>query len=451
MEIDMTTGKPAPKLWAFSLPLLFSVMFQQLYSIIDSVVAGKFAGKDALAAVGASYPVTMLFLAFATGANIGCSVIVSQYFGAKKYQSMKTGIYTSLLSISVLSVVLTVIGSICCNWLIGILGTPQSIFSDSALYLKIYIWGLFFLFLYNIATGIFTAMGDSRTPLYFLIASSIANMILDYVFVAVFRMGVAGVAWATFLCQGVAAVCAVVALLLRIRQYNGGNEKKGQLFSWPMLKKISLVAIPSILQQSFISIGNLFIQWEVNSYDTNVIAAYTSAVKLNTFVITSLTTLANGLSNYTAQNMGARKPERIPLGFRVSISMILIVCIPIVFLYCAFGASVIGIFLDTKEQVDAVIKEGMLFLRIVSPFYFVVALKLMADGVLRGSGAMRCFMITTFTDLILRVILSYLFSVVCGLGSMGIWLSWPVGWSVGALLSLWFYKAGRWKEMYLTA
>ncbi|MDD6206998.1 MAG: MATE family efflux transporter [Clostridiales bacterium] len=451
MEIDMTTGKPAPKLWAFSLPLLFSVMFQQLYSIIDSVVAGKFAGKDALAAVGASYPVTMLFLAFATGANIGCSVIVSQYFGAKKYQSMKTGIYTSLISISVLSVVLTVIGSICCDGLIGMLGTPESIFSDSSLYLRIYIWGLFFLFLYNIATGIFTAMGDSRTPLYFLIASSIANIILDYVFVAVCKMGVAGVAWATFLCQGVAAVCSVAALLLRIPQFKEKSQKKQNLFSWQMLKKISLVAIPSILQQSFISIGNLFIQWEVNSYDTNVIAAYTSAVKLNTFVITSLTTLANGLSNYTAQNMGAKKPERIPLGFRVALIMVLMVCIPIVFLYCAFGSSVIGIFLDKEEQVAAVIKEGVLFLRIVSPFYFVIALKLMADGVLRGSGAMRYFMISTFTDLILRVILSYLFSVVCGLGSVGIWFSWPVGWSAGAALSLWFYKGGHWKEMYLAA
>ena len=451
MEIDMTTGKPAKKLWAFSLPMLFSVMFQQLYNIIDSVVAGKFAGKDALAAVGASYPLTMLFLAFATGANIGCSVIVSQYFGAKKYEQMKTGIYTSLISISVLSVILTVAGNICCNQLIRLLKTPESIFSDSALYLRIYIWGLFFLFLYNITTGIFTAMGDSRTPLYFLIASSVANMVLDYLFVARFHMGVAGVAWATFLCQGAAAVLSVIVLLRRIHQYSDENEKKRIYFSFPMLKKIGLVAIPSILQQSFISIGNLFIQWEVNSYDTNVIAAYTSAVKLNTFVLTSLTTLANGLSSYTAQNMGAKKPERIPMGFRVSVVMVMVVCIPIVFLYCVFGTQMIGIFLDAKEQIDAVVKEGVRFLRIVSPFYFVVALKLMADGVLRGSGGMRCFMISTFTDLILRVILSYLFSVVCGLGSLGIWLSWPVGWVAGAMLALWFYKSGRWKEMYLVA
>lgn len=217
MITDMTEGGAFKILWRFTLPMLISVMFQQMYNIVDSVVAGKFVGVNALAAVGASYPVTMIFMAVATGLNIGCSVVISLYFGAKEYKNMKCAVSTSLLSVVGISMALTVVGMVICRPLLRLLNTPQDIFSDSALYLNIYIYGLLFLFLYNICTGIFTALGDSKTPLYFLVASSVGNIILDLVFVLVFQMGVGGVAWATFLAQGVSSILAFITLRKRLK------------------------------------------------------------------------------------------------------------------------------------------------------------------------------------------------------------------------------------------
>lgn len=218
MVTDMTVGKPARILWAFSLPILCSSIFQQLYNMADSVVAGRFAGEDALAAVGASFPVTMIFMAVALGCSVGCSVVISQLFGGRLYREMKTAVSTSFIAILTLSVVLTVLALIFCSPLMVLLNTPQNIFSDSALYLRIYILGLLFLFLYNISTGVFTALGDSKTPLYLLIASSVGNILLDLLFVAVFQMGVGGVAWATFLAQGAASVLACLVLFKRLKK-----------------------------------------------------------------------------------------------------------------------------------------------------------------------------------------------------------------------------------------
>ena len=432
MVNDMTEGKPAKQLILFSLPMLLSSVFQQLYNMADSVIAGQFAGKDALSAVGASFPVTMIFMAIATGANIGCCVIVSQLFGAKETVRMKTAISTSLLAVCALSVLLTVVGLIFCSGIMTLLNTPTEIFGDSLLYLQVYIGGLFFLFLYNICTGIFTALGDSRTPLYFLVASSLGNILLDLFFVAVLHMGVSGVAWATFIAQGVASLLSAAVLFKRLRVLPG----KAPVFSWRTLGNISVVAIPSMLQQSFISVGNLFIQGLVNSYGSDVIAGYSAAIRLNTFAITSFTTLANGVSSFTAQNVGARKLARIRAGFRTGVAMVLCSVLPFALLFIFFGKEMIGLFVSV-EDLAAVAPTGVQFLQIVSPFYFVVALKLVADGVLRGSGSMVLFMITTFTDLILRVALAFVMAP--ALGAAGIWWSWPVGWTVASALSVMFY------------
>lgn len=214
---DMSQGRPAAILWRFTIPMLLSAVFQQLYNVADSVVAGRFVGEDALAAVGASFPITMIFMAVALGSNTGCSVIISQLFGAKETARMKTAVSTSVIAILALSALLTAGGFLFCEPLMRLLGTPENVFADSQLYLNVYIGGLTFLFLYNICTGVFTALGDSRTPLYFLIASSLANIVMDVVFVVCFHMGMAGVAWATFLCQGVASVLAAWTLFRRLR------------------------------------------------------------------------------------------------------------------------------------------------------------------------------------------------------------------------------------------
>lgn len=440
MNKDLTVGKPETVLWKFCIPLFGSIIFQQLYNIADSLVAGKFVGEKAFSAVGNSYEITLIFIAFAFGCNIGCSVIVSQLFGAKDYSKMKTAVYTTLIASGVLCGLLMLMGITCGSVLLELIHTPPEIFADSKLYLDIYIWGLPFLFFYNIATGIFSALGDSKTPFIFLALSSTSNILVDIWFVSQLNMGVAGVAWATFICQGVSCVLSIAVVLIRLKQIN--CEKKPAIFELSMLKKIAVVAIPSILQQSFISIGNIIIQSVINNFGVGVVAGYSAAIKLNNLVITSFTTLGNGISNYTAQNIGAGILPRIKEGFKAGIKMVWLLCIPIVLLYMLLGNGLVNFFIN--EASETAVNTGVWFLNIVSPFYFIVSVKLVADGILRGAGLMKMFMVSTFTDLILRVVLAQIFASF--FGAIGIWCAWPIGWSVGMILSVLFYRNGPWKE-----
>ncbi|OKZ94787.1 MAG: MATE family efflux transporter [Eubacterium sp. 36_13] len=437
MNKDLTVGKPESVLWKFCLPLFASIIFQQLYNIADSLVAGKFIGENALAAVGNSYEITLIFIAFAFGCNIGCSVIVSQFFGAKDYKNMKTSVYTAMISTAVLCAVLMLFGVLYCGNLLKLIKTPSAILNDSKLYLDIYIYGLPFMFFYNMATGIFSALGDSKTPFIFLVVSSVTNIFVDIIFVKAFNMGIAGVAWATFICQGISAVLAVIVVFLRLSKIK--VLQRCPVFSFIILVKLLKIAIPSILQQSFISIGNIIIQSVINEFGAGTIAGYSAAVKLNNLVITSFTTLANGISNFTAQNLGAGKSERIRDGFKAGLKMVWIISIPLVLLYFFAGKQLLYLFLDNPT--NTAIHTGIMFLCILSPFYFVVSTKLVADGILRGAGLMSRFMITTFTDLILRVVLAIILSK--QFGSTGIWCAWPIGWSIATTLSVIFYKKAK--------
>ena len=440
MNKDLTVGKSRTVLWKFCLPLFGSILFQQLYNIADSFVAGKFVGENALAAVGNSYEITLIFIAFAFGCNIGCSVIVSQLFGAKKLSELKTAVYTTLIAGGVLCAALMAVGALFCPQLLRLMHTPENVFADSKLYLDIYILGLPFVFYYNIATGIFSALGDSKTPFWFLACSSLSNIAMDILFVTAFKMGVAGVAWATFLCQGVSCVLAIVFVFLRFQKIQ--TDTRPKVFSWHLLRRIAAVAVPSILQQSFISVGNILIQGIINSFGSAVMAGYSASIKLNNLVITSLTTLGNGISNFTAQNLGAGKPTRIKEGFQAGLQMVWMLCVPLTLLYVFAGRHLVYIFLDDPS--GTAMDTGVALLRILAPFYCVVAAKLVADGVLRGAGKMRQFMVATFTDLILRVVLA---KVLSGFfGTVGIWMAWPIGWSVATVLSLLFYRHGKWQK-----
>ena len=441
MNKDLTVGKPAGVLWRFCLPLFGSIIFQQLYNIADSWVAGRFVSQNALAAVGNSYEITLIFIAFAFGCNIGCSVIVSQLFGAKDYREMKTAISTSMIASGVLCLALMLVGILGCKGLLRLINTPEDVFADSALYLDIYVWGLPFVFFYNISTGIFSALGDSKTPFIFLAVSSLSNIGMDILFVTAFRMGVAGVAWATFICQGISCVLALTAVALRLRKIPSAGKAKR--FSAHLLRRLTVIAVPSILQQSFISVGNILIQSIINGFGTEVMAGYSAAVKLNNLVVTSFTTLGNGVSNYAAQNLGAQKLDRIKEGFQAALKLVWILCLPLAVLYFTCGRALMGFFLDAPTE--QALHSGITFLKILSPFYFVVSAKLVADGILRGAGMMRQFMTATFTDLILRVVLAFVLSATA-LGATGIWCAWPIGWTVATVFSILFYRAGPWKE-----
>ena len=319
--------------------------------------------------------------------------------------------------------------------------TPANIFDDGCLYLMIYTGGFVFLFLYNIVTGVFNSLGDSKTPLYLLIASSVGNVILDCILIIPLQMGVAGAAWATFAAQGAACVLALVLLFRRVKSM---NIQGGKYFSGRALVEICKVAVPSVLQQSFISVGNLFIQYMVNGYGSSIVAGYSAAIKLNTFAITCFTTIGNGMSGFTAQNIGADKPERIKNGFRSSMFFSLGTAAVFFLLFFLLSEPLLSLFMNGDSSRLAM-DTGVDFLRIASPFYFVVCIKLLCDGVLRGSESMGCFMAATFTDLILRVVLAAILSNAMG-EVRGIWLSWPGAWIAGTIMSVVFYLTGMWSR-----
>lgn len=434
MVTDLTKEHPDKTLWRFLLPMMFSVAFQQIYNIADSMIAGRFAGEDALAAVGASYPITVIFMAFAVGMNLGASVIVSRLFGAGDRKGVKRAVTTAFASSLSLAVILTVYGYFFCRNMMEWIHTPQNIMQDGVLYLKIYVFGLIFLMLYNVCTGIFTALGDSRTPLWFLLGSSAGNIVLDLLFVAKLHWGVAGVAWATFIAQGISAVLALVTLLVRLQKFAG--TERVPLFDRKLFVQILAIAVPSILQQSVLSVGNLFVQDIVNRYGSAVVAGYSGAIKLNTFAINIFMTLGSCLSSYTAQNIGAGKQERIPMGFRTGLKLSELTALPFVVLYFGLSQQMMGLFLNAESS--AAIHAGVMFLRIVSPWYFMIVVKLMTDGIIRGSGAMIYFVIATIPDLILRIGFALMLSP--RFGSTGIWMAWPFGWIAAAVLTIIFYR-----------
>lgn len=429
---DLTTGNPRTVLWQFCLPLFASVVFQQFYNIADSFVAGKFIGENALAAVGNSYEITLIFIAFATGCNMACSVLASQLFGAKNYGGMKTAIYTVMISVAVLCGVMMLFGIVSANGILQFMSTPEAIYADSLLYMDIYIWGVPFLFFYNLSTGIFSAMGDSKTPFVFLAISSVTNIGLNLFFVAVLDMGVAGVAWATFLCQGLSCFLGMGTVLLRLKSF----PKVNTYFDFAHFKKFTQLAVPSILQQSSISIGTIIIQSGINDCGVAVTAGYAAGIKLQNMVISAFTTLGNGISNFTAQNIGAGKLERIKDGHKAGIQMVWTICVPVVLLYLFGAKTIIAFFID--QPTELALNAGAYFLYICAPFYFLISVKLATDGVLRGAGMMKEFVIATTLDLILRVVLVKI--LVVPFGYLGIWAAWPIGWVLGTSLSLWYYK-----------
>lgn len=428
----LTSGKPGRVLLAYTLPLFGSIIFQQMYNIADSFVAGRYIGSNALAAVGNSYEVTLICIALAFGCNIGASVITAHLYGEGKRGETCTCITTALIFSAVLGVAVSLAGWLLSEPLLQLIKTPQEVMQDSRDYLNIYLLGYPLLILYQVTTGIFSALGDSKTPFWFLAISSVANILMDIWFVRDLHMGVPGVAWATFLCQSVCGAAAVAALMVRLR---GFYEGRPRLFSAALLRRMLRIAIPSAIQQSFISVGNILIQIVINGFGTACMAGYAAAVKLNNMCITSITALGNGMSNYTSQNLGAGKKERIVPGVRSGVLLGMVMGALFTAAFLLFAPWLVAQFITDGNQ--QALADGVSFLRVVSPFYAMIAVKLMVDGVLRGAAQMKPFMISTMTDLVLRVALAFGLSLLTG-SSIGVWWAWPVGWAMGVALSVWF-------------
>lgn len=437
---NMVSGNPAKALIGFTLPMVAGNLFQQFYNIMDSIIVGNVVGEEALAAVGASTAITMLFVMVAIGTGIGCSVVISQLFGARQLEKMKTAISTALLSILGFSIFLSVLGSLINRGLMHLMGTPDNVFEDAAEYMQIYFFGFAFLFLYNAFSAIFNALGDSKKPLLFLMFSSLLNIVLDLYFVAELGMGVAGVAWATLISQGISAVLSFFFLMRKLQAIETAEFSR---FDGEILFQMIKVAVPTVIQQSIVSVGMLLIQSAVNRFGSSFLAGYTAATKIDSIAIVPMVAVGNAASTYVAQNMGAKKPERIGQGYRICLSMAAMIGIAIAVLLHVTGDAFIGLFLNADSSSEAV-SVGASYLSTVSTFYFVMGIMNVSNGVLRGAADMGWFLSCSLCNLAVRVSLTYAFADVTK-GMIIMWAN-PAGWAVGLLIAVFRYFQGGWKS-----
>lgn len=440
-KYNMLKDHPGRSLLAFALPMMLGNLFQQFYNMVDSIIVGKFVSEDALAAVGASYSLTTVFIMIAIGGGIGSSVIVSQYLGAKRYERMKTSIYTALISFFILSIFLFIFGLLTHENLLRMLNTPTNIFSDASLYLEIYFMGLPFLFMYNILSSIFNALGKSQIPLYLLIFSSILNIALDLFMVINLKMGVAGVAIATVIAQGISAVISFIILMKTIKSYDTKSEHI-RVFDKNMLMKMVTIAIPSMLQQSIVSIGMVLVQSVVNGFGSSVLAGYSAASRIQSICIVPLIAAGNAVSTFTAQNLGAGQDERVKEGYKAAFKIIISLSVGLAIIIALFYKPLISVFLDVDGG-SLAYEVGTSYMKFIGYFFVFVGLKTITDGVLRGAGDVFVFTLANLINLGIRVSVSYMFAPLIGV--QAIWYAVPIGWASNYIISFLYYRTGKWR------
>ena len=453
MVKNLTEGKPLPLLFSFALPMVIGNLFQQLYNMVDTTVVGKFVGEDAVAAVGSSFPIVFLSVAVASGLSMGCNVVVSQLFGARRIHEMKSTISTALISLGVVGVIIMVAGAALAGPLLELLGTDADIMADSRTYLQIYFGGALFLFLYNTLNGIYNALGDSRTPLVFLAVSSVINIVLDLLFVIQFHMGVAGVAWATLIAQGLCAVVSLAVMVRRIRRMPCEEGKEGvrvPLFHGQAVRRIARIGLPSMLQQSLVSLSMMLMQGLVNSYGKVFVAGYTAATKIDTLAMLPNMNFSNAMSSYTAQNIGAGKPERVKEGLKATMLMVVVFSVVITVVIFLFGSQLLSLFLEADDSSGAM-GYGLAYMRTVSLFYILMGILFVSNGTLRGAGDMGFFTLSSMANLFSRVAIAYALAYLTPLGGTAIWWSIPAGWAVGSVFSLTRFASGKWKNKGVNA
>ena len=431
---------PWKALLIFSIPMMMGNLFQQLYTMTDSVIVGRFVGENALAAVGASYSLTSVFISVAIGGGVGSSVLVSRAFGARRYDELKTTVNTSLVSFLVLSLLLSFFGYIFSTPIMNALNTPDNIHEEAVMYLRIYFLGLPFLFMYNILSSVFNALGRSKIPLYFLIFSSLLNVALDLFMVAVLKMGIAGAAWATLIAQGVSACLSFAVLIRNLAEFEG---RARTVFDKRIFKNMTGLAIPSILQQSTVSIGMMLVQSVVNSFGSQVLAGYSAGMRIENIATVPMVSIGNTMSSYTAQNLGAQKSGRVKEGYHVSYIMVIFFAIITCLILELFPVPLINMFIGAEGTAKAY-QTGVDYLRFMGWFFAIIGFKMATDGVLRGGGDVKVFTSANLVNLSTRVIFSFALAPVVGVAA--VWYIVPVGWFLNWMISLIGYEKGIWKK-----
>lgn len=435
--VNLTTGGVWKTLLMYSLPLFGSAMVQQLYSLADLLVVGNFAEDGALAvdAIGNANVIINVLLAFALGANGGCSVVIARHFGEKDNKRVRETVNTAVISFSALCAFIMAAGFGFANLLLKALSVDGSYYNDCFEYLYIYIGSLPFLFLYNLGCGICSALGDSKTPFIFLVISSVLNVGLDLLFVCVLHLDVAGAAWATFISQAASCVLTVIVLLRKLKSIR--PEEKPKIFDRRILKELTVTSVPIILQNSFVSVGNFFVNKRINLLGTDATTGFTTAFKLTSMANMGVVSMTNGLANFASQNRAAGEYARIKKGYLAVLCYALVTSLIFVAVYVSCPQFFTRLFVQQEKLTDAAMEYSVQFITIVSCFLPTVCIKIVSDGAVRGSGGNIGFTVSTFTDLLLRVALVYILTEI-GWGFSGVCWAWAIGWSISMFVAVGF-------------
>ena len=420
---------PLKALLVFALPMIIGNIFQQIYHMADSIIVGRLVGSQALAAVGASAAFSNVFICVASGAGVGASIIVSRAFGARDYEKMKQSASTSLIFFTVLSIILGLAGFFLSRPMMTLLNTPDDVLDLAVLYLKVYFVGFPFLFLYNLVSAMFNALGKSRIPLYLLIFSSVLNVILDIWMVASLKLGVFGAALATLIAQGIAAMVSFVLYLREMRTYQADSYSR---FSAKDLQDSLQLAVPSIIQQSTVSIGMMLVQSVVNGFGSEALAGFSAGARLESLEAVLYVCMSNALSSYTSQNLGADRPERIRKGYHMALLIDAAASVFFFILLVFFPTPLVGLFLPSDGSGEA-LRTGVSYISFIGMFLMFIGAKMATDGILRGAGKMKIFMIANLVNLSIRVIVAVTLAPRFGIGF--VWYAVPAGWAANFIVS----------------
>ncbi len=435
---NLTTGHEGKSIFFFAMPMLIGSLFQQLYNTADSIIVGRFIGKEAMAAVSGANPIMFLLVAALMGVSLGFSILVSQFYGSGDLKKVKATIDTTYILLFIGSILISILGIVFGGPMLKLMNTPESVFAQSKLYLTIIFSGILFSAGYNSVSAILRGLGDSVTPLYFLIIATILNIVLDLTFIVVLRMGVEGVALATIMAQAVSFIISIIYLNKKHEVLK--FKIKGIVYDNKIFKDGLRLGLPSGVQQMLFSIGNMALQFLVNSYGTSAMAAFGAGLRIENFISLPIMNLGSAVSTFVAQNIGAGENERVKKGIRESIKMTLVLAVTVIALILLFRENLIALFNTDKD----VIKIGSSYLFIIGPFFLFIGTSFVLSSAMKGAGDSMFALISSIVSLWLgRLPASYMLSKF--FGTDGIWMGIPFGWTLGLIVTVIYYKKGYWK------
>lgn len=445
-NIDMTEGNPVGLILSFAVPMFIGNIFQQVYSITDAAIVGKFVGADALASVGVTGSLTFFLVCWLFGFSRGAGVIFAQFYGAGRHDNMRKTLSTLICVMLVMTAFITIFGCLAARWMLSLLSTPADIINTAAMYLRIIFLGTFGSALYNICSTALNSIGDSKTPIYAIVVSALLNTALDLVFVLKLGWGVNGSAWATIISQMVSGGICLVFIVLRQPDLHIRREE--MVFDKLLFGKIVKMGVPTALQSSLISLGGMSVQRLINSCGTATVAAYTAANKIDSMAIQPIVTMGTAISVFTAQNIGAGRTDRITLALRQTIKVMIVSCAVLAAAIVIFRTPLLCIFLDRTEDAESIVIGGR-YLCIVGIAYVSAGIMQTYLNILKGAGDINVTMWIGLSELGAKIVAAYTLVMLFNLGSTGIWLSTPISWITACVITILRYYSGKWKSKTL--